>query len=237
MDRILAERNRTTLLSAVAALLLCILVAMVARGGIWQRERVTSFRKLPMAYELTQGKAVLLNRYQINGTQPLARVDDNMATDVKYEPPTLRDIVLSMAEDYERSVREDAAFTGLSAMHYNVPVSVCYIPQMGSESGVLMFNLDIVGYTPDYGEAQEWSNFCQRGQQPYGVTRFLGVWVEYTDAAGRRVLFWAEDMLGRTLQHLYWLNRGVLPCSQWSPQKQADALYQIRNINMVTKQH
>lgn len=235
MIAVLDEKNRTPLLLAIAGAILCIAVALVLRSMSMQTERVTSFRKLPMAYQLTQTRAVLLNKNQINGTQPLARLDDDMSTNLKYEPPTLRDIVLSMAEDYEASVKEGDPYTGLSAMHYNVPVSVCYIPKMGGEHGVLMFNLDIIGYGADWGEADEWSNFCQRGQVAYGVTRFVGVWIEYHDIYGRRVFLWQEGAIGRTLQQLYWLHRGVLICSEWTLQKQADAIFQIRDVNFVNK--
>ncbi len=222
------------LISTLAVLAALITYLAMARGG-GTHTQLMSFRRQTMHYELTQNKAVRLNRDQIAERQPLVRMDTEMAVNVKYEPPMLRDIVLSMAQDYQESLDKDEPYGGLCAMHYNLPVSVCYIPQIGNESGVLMFNLEIVGYAPDYGEGQEWSNFCQRGQQAYGVTRFVGVWIEYYDDRGRRVLFWAEEQLGRIVQHLYWLNRGVLPCSLWSPQKQADALFQIKSYNVVSK--
>lgn len=228
MMRILPATDREKFQALVAALavLIAVLVAFLwaSHGGT-----TTSFVKLPLAYKLTQKRAVLLTTLQMNGSVPLMMsdvVDDSSSSSQHYEPPRLVDVIESMRHDAHREQLD-----GLCAMNYNLPLSVCYLPRFGGERDVLMFNLRMIGFSADALMGDEYSLLCDRGKTPYGAERFQFVWIEFYDRDAGRNFLRVEGHLGRVIQHLAWLNLGTTVCDGMSMQRQADILYELTRFH------
>lgn len=183
------------------------------------------FTKLPLAYKLTQKRATSLTPLQMSGSEPLMYTDaDNTEMD-QFVPPRLIDILGSMKQDAHAY-----NFSGICAMHYNIPVSICYMPRYGREKDVVMFNLVMIGFSVNKTISNEYSMLCSRGQTPYGAERFKWVWIEFWDINGERGVLKVDGMMGRVIQHMAWLNKGVLVCDEWSLQAQADVLFELTNF-------
>lgn len=211
--------------SALVALLVA-MVAILIFVLVQPRRSHESFRKLPLSYELTKAKAIELTLDQMNGTQPLQRLELNAGRTMteQFEPPTLRDIVLSMKEDANRY-----NFDGICAMNYNIAVSVCLMPVLGSERNLVMYNLRMVGYSKNSTNADETSLLCDRGKTAYGCDRFKQVWIEFWDQNLEYQFLKLTDRMTRAVQHMAWLNQGYTVCDKLSAQKQADILFAVMN--------
>lgn len=217
---VLSERQKNYLLAG----LLVVLVAVLAALLVSREPPRPTFRKLPLAYKLTQKRAIQLTRDQMNGTQPLQELelDIGQQLPLQFEPPTLRDIVLSMQED--ATTRH---FDGVCAMNYNIPVSVCFMPVLGSERNLVMYNLNTTGHSKGVTQAEETSMLCDQGLTKYGYERFKFVWVEFVDQNLEHHFLKLEGRMTRVVQHMAWLNRGVTVCDPLSAQQQADILFQV----------
>jgi len=192
---------------------------------IWRPEThaAPSFRKLPLAYKLTQTKAGMLTLRQITGADPLIMTDNDMHhQQYTHEPPTLRDVKLSMAEDAKRF-----NFTGICAMNFNLPLNMCYMPRLGNETDIYMFNMRITGWSKGWRIANETSMLCDQGRQAYGPQRFDWIWLDYTNEWGGGGLLWRNGTIGRALQHMYWLNRGATVCNIQSIERQGHLLAEL----------
>lgn len=204
--------------------LVALIVALVAVLIFTLMQPRQSFHKLPLSYELTMDKAMDLTLEQMNGTQPLQRLELNAgrATTEQFVPPTLRDIVLSMKEDAKHY-----KFDGICAMNYNIPVSVCMLPVFGSERNLVMYNLRMMGYSKNSSNAGETSLLCDRGRTKYGCDRFKFVWIEFWDEDLEFQFIKVADRMTRVVQHMAWLNQGYTVCDKLSAQKQADILFTV----------
>lgn len=178
--------------------------------------------KLRLSYKLTQARAIDLSPAQINGTVPLMVLDGAAGDGAYYAPPTLGDLLYSMQHDARQS-----GLDGVCAMNYNQPVSVCYMPQLGRERDVVMYNLRMIGFSAGKYMGDEYSLLCDEGRTAHGVERFRSVWIEYNDASGERNMLYIGGRMGRVVQHMAWLNRGVTVCDEMSLQKQADIMYEL----------
>lgn len=179
------------------------------------------FRLLRLATKLTQDRAIQLTIYQMNGTDPLQTIDENEdAVGARYEAPTIHDIIMSMK--YHAKKQE---FDGICAMNYNVPVSVCYMPKLGNEQDLVMFNLKMFGFSENTTISTEYSLLCDRGETGYGHERFAFAWFEWYDENYERNFLKVYGRLSRVMQSMSWLNLGVTVCDQWSAQQQVQQLY------------
>lgn len=214
-------------------------LAIAGSGYMWMRgPSVVSFRKLPLAYELTNRKAYRLTMAQMNGSEPLQRREEEngMPLPAGFELPTLRDIILSMQED-ARTRQLD----GVCAMNYNIPVPVCYMPALYHERNLTLFNLKIVGFSevdisPFDGQnvvGRETSLLCNRGQSEYGVVRYKFVWVEFWDQLYRYHYLPVHGRMTRVVQHLAWLNEGYTICDPLS--NSVDAMSEM--LVMLINEH
>lgn len=226
----LSPQAKDTALKATLVLLVGILVFVLTSSGALSfgggNTRAKSFHKLPLAYKLTQKKAIELTVPQMNGTDALQRLelDTGLPVAERFEPPTLSDIVLSMQEDCETR-----RYDGVCAMNYNIPVSVCFMPALGSERNLVMYNLKMSGYSRNVTQADETSLLCDRGETKYGYERFKFVWIEFWDQHLDYHYIKLGGRMGRVVQHLAWLNRGVTVCDPMSAQQQANVLFQVMN--------
>ena len=224
----LTTAQKDTALKAALVVLVAVLVYLLASSGSlsFGGARAKSFHKLPLAYKLTQKKAIDLSVAQMNGTEPLQRleIDTGLPVAEQFEPPTLSDIVLSMQEDCTTR-----RYDGVCAMNYNIPVSVCFMPALGSERHLVMYNLKMAGYSRNVTQADETSLLCDKGQTNYGYERFKFVWIEFWDQNLDYHYMKMGGRMGRVVQHLAWLNRGVTVCDPMSAQQQANVLFQVMN--------
>lgn len=182
------------------------------------------FNKQPLTYKLTQVRAIELTIDQMNGTESLMKRDrDSYIRDgPQIESPELRDIILSMKYDAVKY-----GYNGICAMHYNIPVSVCFVPRLGNEHDVVLYNLNMVGFSKDTTISGERSSLCDQGEIEYGVSYFDYAWVEFYDENLKLNYLKVYGKFGRVIQSMAWLNKGVTACSQMSAQKQADVLFQV----------
>lgn len=211
------------------------LLAVAGAGYLWARgPSVVSFRKLPLAYELTNRRAYRLTRAQMNGSEPLQRREEEngMPLPAEFELPTLRDIILSMQED-ARTRKLD----GICAMNYNIPVPVCYMPALYDERNLTLFNLKIVGFSEVADDrnvvGRETSMLCNRGESEYGVPRYKFVWVEFWDQLYRYHYLPVHGRMSRVVQHLAWLNEGYTICDPLS--NSVDAMSEM--LVMLINEH
>ena len=209
--------------------------ALIALVGVlaWMAMQPTTppFRKLLMASRLTQKRAIDLSFSQMKGIEPLQEPELEIGDKHGrvFEPPNLRDIIESMKEDYRKH-----KYDGICAMNYNVPVSVCYLPVLGSERDLVLFNLKICGYSQNTTVAGERSILCDEGKTLFGCDRFNFVWVEFWDGNLEYQYLKVPGRMGRVMQNLAWLNRGVTICDPLSSQEQANILFDaIRHFGPV----
>ena len=213
-----------SLFAGVAALL-CVALWRPLLGG--EHELYT---KLPLAYKLTQKRAINLTPLQMNGSEPLmlSDADGGDGGAVRYVPPRLVDIVNSMKHDAHTE-----GLSGVCAMNYNLPVSACFMPWYGRERDVVMFNLKMIGFSSENYMGDEWSLLCDRGNTAYGAERFKWVWIEFWDMSAERNILKVDGNLGRVIQQMAWLNQGVTVCDNWSLQRQADVLFDVSRFQRV----
>lgn len=211
------DRKFYCILLASAAVVLFIAVKMQSSTQI-------VFNKQLLTYKLTQVRAIELTIDQMNGTEPLMRRDrDSYIRDgPQTESPELKDIVLSMKYDAKKY-----GYDGICAMNYNIPVSACFVPRLGNEHDVVLYNLNMVGFSKDTTISGERSLLCDRGEVEYGVSYFDYAWIEFYDETLKLNYVKVYGKMGRTLQSMAWLNKGVTVCSEMSAQKQADILFQV----------
>ena len=151
------------------ALAVCVVAVLAAFA--WQTlagDRIP-FTKLPLAYKMTQKRAIHLSPLQMNGSEPLMYTDSDIGDGgaTRYVPPRLADILGSMKHDARA---ED--MPGICAMNYNLPISACYMPYYGRERDVVMFNLKMIGFSSDSTTGDEFSLLCDRGKTAHGAERF-----------------------------------------------------------------
>lgn len=224
--------NRATLAAVFAALLALLFgVAMFYGGG-----GGGDYHKLKLAYKLTQKEAVSLSVGQMRGDVSLMREQQSFADEDEEGGTRAKKFVSITTDDLLRNMKRDVAkhdLDGICAMNYNIPVSMCYMPRLGAERDLVLYNLRMIGFSNDTHVARQYDFFCDHGGTEYGHDRFDEVWFEWYNTRGKLVWMCVSQHYAIVMQSLAWLNQGVLVCDRWSKQRQADAIFDMINYRRV----